>query len=406
MSKHKIAVAYSGGLDTSVMVRWLKERYDADIIAVTGNIGDNKELSTVRQKALKTGAKKAIVIDGQKEFITDFCFPALRAGAMYEGAYPMATSLGRPLLARMLVETALREGCDSIAHGCTGKGNDQVRFEVVASTLAPNLAVLAPLRDPAWPFKSREEEITYAQKHKIPVIVSKKSPYSLDANLYGVSIECGVLEDPMCAPPEDAYQMTSNPHTAPAKGATVKISFVKGTPVALNGKATAPVELVKQLNVIAGANGVGRIDLVENRLVGIKSREIYEAPAGIVLHTAHRELERLTLDRATMRQKEHIAPEYADLVYNGLWFTPLREAYDAFVSATQRTVTGDVVLSLRRGVVRVEGRNSPYSLYDMKLATYTAEDSFRHSAAEGFIHIFGLQAKGAWQASRRAAKKS
>jgi argininosuccinate synthase len=404
MAKEKIAVAYSGGLDTSVMVRWLMEHYDAEVITVTGNIGENKELSSVKEKALATGASKAYIINAQKEFISEYCFPALKANALYENAYPMATALGRPLLAKILVEVALKEKCTAVAHGCTGKGNDQVRFEVVANTLAPQLKVIAPLRDPRWTFKSREEEIQYAQKHKIPVTVTKKSPYSLDANLWGVSIECGALEDPMTPPPSDAYQITGSPEAAPNKPEIVTIEFNKGVPVAVNGKKLEPVALTETLNKIGGKHGVGRIDLVENRLVGIKSREIYEAPGAMILHFAHRELERLTIDKPTSRYKDSIAREYSDLVYNGLWFSPLRNAFDAFINETQRTVTGIVKVQLYKGSITLNGRNSPYSLYNEKLATYTAADTFNHSAAEGFIHIWGLPVKTSWSVQKKLQK--
>jgi len=405
MAKEKIAVAYSGGLDTSVMVRWLIEHYDADVIAVTGNIGENKELASVKEKALATGAKKAFVIDAQKEFIADYCYPALKANALYENAYPMATALGRPLLAKILVETAIQEGCTAVAHGCTGKGNDQVRFEVVANTLAPQLKVIAPLRDPRWGFKSREEEIAYAQKHGIPVIVTKKSPYSIDANLWGVSIECGALEDPMTPPPSDAYQITGDPQSAPDTPETITIEFDKGAPVAVNGTHLDPVALVAALNTVGGRHGVGRIDLVENRLVGIKSREIYEAPGAMILHFAHRELERLTLDKPTARFKDSVAREYADLVYNGLWFSPLRNAFDAFIDETQKSVSGIVKVQLFKGSIALNGRSSPFSLYNENLATYTTSDTFNHSAAEGFIHIWGLPAKTAWNAQLKANGK-
>jgi argininosuccinate synthase len=405
MASQKIAVAYSGGLDTSVMVHWLRARHNADIVAVTGNIGHTAELPGIAQKAKRTGAKSAVVVDAREEFITDYCFPALRAGALYEGAYPMATALGRPLLAKILAEAAVEHGCSAVAHGCTGKGNDQVRFEVVVNTLAPQLKVMAPLREPGWDFPSRESEIEYAQKYKIPVIVKKKNPYSIDANLWGVSIECGILEDPTALPPADAYQVTSDPATAPAKAARVAIGFERGTPVSLNGKKLSPVALVLQLSEIAGKHGIGRLDMIENRLVGIKSREIYEAPAAMTFHAAHKELERLTLDRMVMRELERIAPTYADLVYNGLWFTPLRTALDAFVAETQRPVTGTVELLLNRGRIQVASRISPYSLYDKKLATYTNEDSFRHDAAAGFIHLWGLPVSKAWQMRAKTLKR-
>jgi argininosuccinate synthase len=361
------------------------------VITATGNLGQKKELIGVREKALATGATKVHIADLTHEFVRDYVFPSLRAGAVYEKVYPMATSLGRPLLAKMLVDVARQEGALFVAHGCTGKGNDQVRFEVSIAALAPELRALAPLRE--WEFKSREEEIEYARLHHIPVAATAKNPYSVDENIWGTSIECGVLEDPMVEPPADAYQRTVAPEQAPDEPEYVAIEFVEGTPVGLNGSAMDPVALLHTLNEIGGAHGVGRMDLVENRLVGIKSREIYEAPAAVILHFAHTELERLTLDKQVFNMKNLLAQEYAQLVYNGLWFTPLRHALDAFVTETQRTVTGSVKVKLYKGNTAVAGRTSPYSLYNAKLATYTAEDTFDHSASEGFIKIFGLPAK-------------
>jgi argininosuccinate synthase len=391
MSKLKVALAYSGGLDTSVMVKWLQERYDADVVTVTGDLGQKKELVGVEEKARSLGVKEAYILDLRQEFVTGYLFPALKAGALYEGIYPMATALGRPLLAKALVQAALREGCNAVAHGCTGKGNDQVRFEAAVAALAPELQVLAPVR--TWEFRSREEEIAYCEEHGIPVAATKASPYSIDENIWGTSIECGVLEDPMVEPPADAYQRTVAPADAPDEVTYVTIEFAGGVPVALDGRELDPVTLIDTLNTIAGANGVGRIDLVENRLVGIKSREIYEAPAAVVLHFAHRELERLVLDREVMHYKAKLANDYADLVYNGLWFSPLRKAFDAFVDETQRRVSGTVRAKLYKGNVEIAGRTSPYSLYDTKLATYTDEDSFDHRASEGFIKIFSLSLK-------------
>ncbi len=395
MKKHKIAVAYSGGLDTSVIVKWLQEKYDADVITVTGNLGQKKELSGVPEKAYKTGAKKVYVQDLRDEFVEGYIFPALKAGALYEYTYPMATSLGRPLLAKALVEVARRERCTAVAHGCTGKGNDQVRFEASIAALAPELKVLAPLR--GWEFKSREEEIAYCEKHAIPVSATKKNPYSIDENIWGTAIECGILEDPMVEPPADAYQRTVSPQEAPNKPAYVTIEFKEGVPIALNEKNMTGFELIDELNEIAGAHGVGRIDLIENRLVGIKSREIYEAPAAVVLHFAHRELERLTLDKDVAHYKAKLAQDYADLIYNGLWFTPLRSAMDAFISETQKTVNGIVKVKLYKGNVDIAGRSSPNSLYDTKLATYTHEDTFDHAASEGYIKIFSLPMKTFYQ---------
>jgi argininosuccinate synthase len=391
MEKPRIVVAYSGGLDTSVMVKWLQEKYGAEIITATGRLGQVQELVGVEEKALLTGAVRAYMEDLTEEFVTSFVFPALRAGALYEGAYPLATALGRPLLARMLVDIARKENATYVAHGCTGKGNDQVRFEVSVNALAPDLQVLAPLRE--WEFRSREEEMAYARRHGIPVRASADSPYSIDENIWGTSIECGVLEDPAQVPPADAYQRTVAPEDAPDAPASVTIEFRQGVPVAIDGTPLSPVNLVQRLNDLGGAHGVGRIDLVENRLVGIKSREIYEAPGAVILHTAHTELERLTLDRSVFHMKSLLAQEYANLVYNGLWYSPLKSALDAFVAETQTTVTGVVTLKLYKGGVTVTGRSSPHSLYNPALATYSAEDRFDHTAAAGFITIYGLPLK-------------
>lgn len=391
MKKQKIAVAYSGGLDTSVIVKWLQEKYDADVITVTGNLGQKKELIGVSEKAYKSGAKKVFIQNLEKEFVYDYIFPALKAGALYEHNYPMATSIGRPLLAKALVDIAKREKCTAVAHGCTGKGNDQVRFEVSVMALAPELKVIAPLRE--WEFKSREEEIEYCQKHGIPVSATKKSPYSIDENIWGTSIECGILEDPMEVAPEDAYTRTVSPENAPNKPTYVTVEFKGGVPVGMNGKKMDAVSLIHKLNEIAGANGVGRLDLVENRLVGIKSREVYEAPAASVLHFAHRELERLVLDKETSHYKAKLSNDYADIIYNGTWFSPLRKALDAFINETQKNVTGIVKVKLYKGNIEIAGRTSPYSLYDMKLATYTIEDTYDHTSADGFIKIYGLPLK-------------
>lgn len=391
MAKPKIVVAYSGGLDTSVMVHWLKKHYDAEIITCTGNLGQTKETSSLREKAIAAGASKVYYIDLRKEFLEEYAFPALQAGALYEDAYPMATSLGRPLLAKTMVEVARKEEATMIAHGCTGKGNDQVRFEVSIGALAPDIHVLAPLR--SWEFKSREEEIEYATANGIPVSATVKSPYSIDENLWGTSIECGVLEDPMVEPPLDAFQSTVSPELAPDESDEVTIGFERGIPVSIDGRDMDSISLVEFLNALGAQNGVGRIDLIENRLVGIKSREVYEAPAATILHFAHKELERLTLDKGVMHYKAIVAHEYANLIYNGLWHSPLREALAAFVTKTQERVTGTVRVRLYKGTLRVVARSSPYSLYDPSLATYTAEDRFDHKASEGFIKIYGLPLK-------------
>jgi argininosuccinate synthase len=399
MKRERIAVAYSGGLDTSVIVKWLQEKHQAEIITVTGDLGQKKELAGVKEKALKTGAKKAYILNLQKEFVTEYLWPVLKAGALYEHTYPMATSIGRPLLAKALVDVARKEKCIAVAHGCTGKGNDQVRFEVSISALAPELKIYAPLRE--WEFKSREEEIAYCEMHGIPVSATKKNPYSIDENIWGTSVECGALEDPMVEPPADVYQRTVSPADAPDQATYVTIDFIEGVPVAINGKKMDCVSLIHKLNEIGGANGVGRLDLVENRLVGIKSREVYEAPGATILHFAHRELERLTLDKDTMHYKAKMANDYADLVYNGLWFTPLRESIDAFVNETQKTVNGLVKVRLYKGNLEIAGRKSPNSLYDTKLATYTDEDSFDHRSSVGFIQIYGLPVKTYYQVNRK-----
>ncbi len=391
MSKQKIVVAYSGGLDTSVMVHWLKKNYDADIITFTGNLGQSKELVGLEEKALKSGASKVYIEDLTEEFLTNYAFPALRSGALYENAYPMATAIGRPLLAKSLVEIALKENATMVAHGCTGKGNDQVRFEVSVGALAPDLKCIAPLR--TWEFKSREEEIEYAKENNIPVKITKDNPYSIDDNIWGTAIECGILEDPMQEPPEDAFLHTVSPEKAPDYAETITVEFEKGIPVKVDGKELNPIELVNYLNEIGGKHGIGRIDMIEDRLVGIKSREVYEAPAASILHFSHTELERLTLDKAVMHYKSIVSHEFANLIYNGLWFTPLRESLQAFVDKTQGKVTGLVKVKLYKGTMRVVGRTSPYSLYDPSLATYTIEDQFDHKASEGFIKIYGLPYK-------------
>ncbi len=387
----KIVVAYSGGLDTSVMVKWLSEKYNADIVTATGFLGQVKEMEGVKEKAAKTGAVKSVVLDLREEFIKNYVWNALKAGALYEGAYPMATAIGRPLLAKMLVDTAQQENADAVAHGCTGKGNDQVRFEVGVQTLAPELDIIAPLR--LWEFKSREEEMDYAKSHNIPVKATKDSPYSIDENLWGISIECGVLEDPEAAPPEDAYQITTNPKNAPDEPVVISIGFHQGIPVSLNGIELGAVELVSQLRDLGATHGIGRLDLIENRVVGIKSREIYEAPAAIILHTAHTELERLILDKETFRFKQNVSNKYANLIYDGLWYSPLFKSLTAFIDSTQENITGEVKLELYKGSMKTLARSSQFSLYSKELATYTIEDTFDHKASDGFIKIYGLPYK-------------
>ncbi|MGE5358616.1 MAG: argininosuccinate synthase [Bacteroidales bacterium] len=395
----RIVLAYSGGLDTSVAIPWLAERFNAEIIAVTLDLGQGRELDAVSERAVATGAARCHVVDVQETFAHDYILPALQANALYEGQYPLATALGRPLIARKLVEIAQAEGATAIAHGCTGKGNDQVRLDVGVRALDPSLKVIAPAR--VWGM-TRADEIEYARVRGISVPATRESPYSTDENLWGRSIECGILEDPWAEPPEDVFTETKSPTTAPDVPAYVEVAFEAGVPVAVNGVPMPLVELIRSVATIAGAHGVGRIDVVENRLVGIKSREIYEAPAAVVLHAAHRELEGMTVGRDLHRLKADLSVRYADLVYNGLWFTPTREAIDAFVAAVQPRVTGTVRLKLFKGNLLVVGRTSPYALYEHSLATYDAGDAFDHTAAEGFIKIWGLPVE---TAARRAQRQ-
>ena len=383
----RIVLAYSGGLDTSVAVRWLADKYDAEVVAVTLDLGQGRELDDIRERALGVGAVRAHVIDVREEFVQEYILPSLQAGAIYEDKYPLATALGRPLIAKKLVEVAEIENASMIAHGCTGKGNDQVRIDVSARALNPAIRVVAPARE--WGM-TRPDEMEYAKAHGIPVPTSVESPYSTDTNLWGRSIECGVLEDPWTEPPEDIYTLTKAPTAAPDVPAYVEVEFEHGVPTKVNGVAMPLTELINSLETIAGAHGVGRIDMVENRLVGIKSREIYEAPVATVLHAAHRELEALVIPKDLERLKHDLGRTYADLVYNGLWFTPIREAIDAFVAKVQERVSGATRLKLYRGDCRVVGRKSANALYDTGLATYDAGDRFDHSAAEGFIKIWGL----------------
>lgn len=383
----KVVLAYSGGLDTSVAVKWIKEKYGMDVITVTADVGAEKDLEAARKKALKMGAVKAVVVDAREAFVNEFVFPALQADAVYQDVYPLATALSRPLIARLLVEVARQEGATAVAHGCTGKGNDQVRFDVVTAALGPDLAVIAPARE--WGM-TREETIAYARKKRIPVPVTVASPYSIDINLWGRSIECGVLEDPWTEPPEDIYIWTVSPGAAPDKPQYVEIGFEAGLPVSLNRKKLSGLKLIEQLTRLAGANGVGRIDHIEDRLVGIKSREIYEAPAASVLFAAHRALQAMTLSKEQLRFKQTVAEEYASLIYNGLWFSSLHRDLRAYVQSTQRYVTGTIRVKLFKGNCTVVGRKSPHSLYRHELATYDAGDQFDHSAAPGFIQIYGL----------------
>jgi len=386
----KVVLAYSGGLDTSVAIKWLAEKYGLDVVALTLDVGNERDFSAIQQRALKVGAIKSLVLDAQELFVRYFVFPALQADAIYEGQYPLATALSRPLIAKFLVDTALEEGAVAVAHGCTGKGNDQVRIDVGVAALAPQLKVIAPARE--WGM-TREETIAYAQKYKISIPITKASPYSIDENLWGRSIECGVLEDPWVEPPEDVFAWTKSPQDAPGQSSYVEIGFEQGIPVTLDGEAVDGVGLIRELNALAGEHGVGRIDHIENRLVGIKSREVYESPAATVLLKAHKALETMTLSKDQLRFKDKVAAEYADLVYNGLWFSALHQDLAAYVQSTQRHVSGTVRVKLWKGNCTVVGRKSPKSLYSLSLATYDKGDIFDQSAAVGFIHIWGLPMK-------------
>ncbi|GCE11445.1 argininosuccinate synthase [Tengunoibacter tsumagoiensis] len=383
-----VVLAYSGGLDTSVAIRWIKEKYDLDVIAVTIDVGNDRDLESIAERARKTGAVKAMIIDGKTDFVRYFVWPALQAGAIYEGQYPLATALARPLIARLLVEVARQEGAVAVAHGCTGKGNDQVRFDVSINTLAPDLKIIAPVRE--WSM-TRDNEIAYAAEHNIPITVTNASPYSFDQNLWGRSAECGVLEDPWAEPPEEVYGWTANPDSVGHLEPTyVEITFKHGIPVALNGEEIEGHTLIETLNHEAGKYGIGRIDHVENRLVGIKSREIYEAPAATVLHAAHNALETLTLSRDQVRFKESVAGEYARLIYNGQWYSALHQDLAAYVQSTQRFVSGTIRVKLSQGRCAIVGRKSEHSLYSHGLATYDSGDQFDHNAALGFIKLWAL----------------
>ena len=384
----KVVLAYSGGLDTTVAIRWLKENYHMDVVALMVDVGSERDLPVIQQKALKVGAVESLVVDARELFVKHFVFPALKANALYEGQYPLATALARPLIVKLMVDVASEQGASAVAHGCTGKGNDQVRFDVSTMALAPHLKIIAPARE--WGM-TREQEVAYAKKYDIPV--PPESDYSIDVNLWGRSIECGVLEDPWNEPPEEIYIMTRSPKDSPDTPAYVEVGFERGVPVSLDGKNLDGVSLILELNELAGEHGVGRIDHVENRLVGIKSREIYEAPAATVLLTAHKALEAMTLSREQLRFKDRVALEYADLIYNGLWFTAFHQDLAACVESSQRHVTGTVRVKLGKGKATVVGRKSPRSLYSFGLATYDKGDEFDQSASVGFIHIWGLPVK-------------
>jgi len=384
----KVVLAYSGGLDTSIIIPWLKENYGGcEVIAMIGDLGQKEDLEAAKKKALATGASSAHIEDLREEFITEYVWPTLRAGAVYEHKYLLGTSFARPILAKRQVELAHKMGADALAHGCTGKGNDQVRFELAAKALGPELAIIAPWRE--WNIVSREEAIAYAQAHNVPVEQSKKNIYSRDRNVWHLSHEGGVLEDPANAPDEAMWQWIVAPESAPDKPTTVEIGFEEGIPVSVNGRKLAPLALIEELNEIAAANGVGRMELVENRLVGIKSRGAYETPGGTLLVLAHRELESLALDRETAHYQQILSLRYAEMVYYGMWFTPLREALDGFFASSQKRVTGLVGLTLRRGNVTVASRKSPYSLYRAGLASFTMT-GYNPKDAEGFINLFAL----------------
>jgi len=382
-----VVLAYSGGLDTSVAIRWIKEHYNLDVITLTIDVGNDRDLPAIAARAEQIGAIKALVVDARADFVRYFVWPALQAGAIYENQYPLATALARPLIARLLVEVARAEGAVAVAHGCTGKGNDQVRFDVSINTLAPDLKIIAPVRE--WSM-TRDNEIAYAAEHNIPITVTNASPYSVDQNLWGRSVETGILEDPWEEPPEDVYEWTSGPENAPKEATYLEITFQNGIPVALNGEESEGVTLIETLNTLAGSYGIGRIDSIENRLVGIKSREVYEAPASAMLHAAHRALESLTLSRDQTRFKEIVAAEYARLVYNGQWYSALHQDLATYVQSTQRFVSGVVRVKLTNGQCTVVGRKSEHSLYSHSLATYDTGDQFDHNAALGFIKLWGL----------------
>ena len=389
----KVVLAYSGGLDTSIIIPWLKEHYDGcEVIAVSGDVGQGTELDGLEEKAIKTGASKLYIADLQKEFIEDFVFPTMRAGAVYEGKYLLGTSFARPVIAKRIVEIALEEGADAICHGCTGKGNDQVRFELTIKHFAPNMKIIAPWR--IWDIKSRDEEIDYAEARNIPLKINRETNYSKDKNIWHLSHEGLDLEDPWNEPMYDKIlEMGVSPEQAPDKPEYVTISFEKGTPVAINGEKLGAVEIVAKLNELGGKNGIGISDIVENRLVGMKSRGVYETPGGTILYHAHAKLEEICLDKETFHYKQGLGIKYAELVYNGQWYTPLREAFDAFVDSTQQTVTGDVKLKLYKGNIIDAGVRSPYSLYDEDIATFSADEVYDQKDSAGFINLFGLPIK-------------
>lgn len=387
----KVVLAYSGGLDTSIIIPWLRENYKCEVIAYIADIGQGDNMAELREKALKTGASKVYVDDLREEFIREYIYPTLKAHAIYEGQYLLGTSFARPIIAKHQVLAAEKEGADALSHGCTGKGNDQVRFELTYKALNPKLRVIAPWRE--WNIRSREEAIRYAKERNVPITASLTKIYSHDQNLWHLSSEGGELEDPWQAPPESMFGLTVSPEAAPDRPTIITLDFENGEPVAVNGEKMSPVDLLMTLNKLGGENGIGRVDMVENRLVGIKSRGVYETPGGTILYTAHRELESVVLSGQLLRMKESLAPRYAELIYNGQWFTPLRQALDGFIQKTQEKVTGTVRLKLYKGNVIVQGRKSPYSLYREDYATFGEDDVYNQHDAEGFINLFGLPLK-------------
>lgn len=400
----KAVLAYSGGLDTSVIIPWLKENYGCEVIAVAADVGQGKELDGLEEKAIKTGASKCYIVDLQKEFIEEYIYPTLKAGAVYEGSYLLGTSFARPVIAKKLVDIAIAEGADAIAHGCTGKGNDQVRFELAIKSFAPDMQIIAPWR--TWELKGREDEIAYAEKHNIPLSITKETNYSKDMNIWHLSHEGLDLEDPSNEPNYDKIlELGVSPEKAPDKPTYVTIGFEQGVPVSLNGKKTGAIEMVTELNKIGGANGIGIIDIVENRLVGMKCRGVYETPGGTILYFAHKTLENLCLDKDTMHYKELISAKFAELVYNGKWYTPLRSALSSFVDNTQQTVTGEVKLKLYKGNIINAGATSDYSLYSEEICTFGEDSNYDQMDSKGFINLYGLQCKVRAMQSEKAKEK-
>lgn len=391
MKFKKVILAYSGGLDTSVAIRWLKERYGCEVICFCADLGQGEDLKEIRKRAIKTGASKVYIEDLKEEFVRDYVFKMLKANAIYEGGYLMGTSIARPLIAKKQIEIAEKEGADTVAHGATGKGNDQVRFELTYYALKPDIKIIAPWRE--WEFKSRESLIEYAKRHDIPITVTKEKPYSIDRNLFHTSYEGGILEDPWREPPEDMFTMTTSPEDAPSRPSYIEIGFKDGEPVNINGGRLSPANLLKSLNSEGGKHGIGRLDMVENRFVGIKSRGVYETPGGTVLYIAHKAIESITLDREVMHLRDSLIPKYSELVYYGYWFSPEREAMQRFIDETQKGVTGTVRLKLYKGNCIVVGRKSPMSLYRPEYATFEADEVYNQRDAEGFIRLNALRLK-------------